>query len=79
LPALDFLSDNAFGLYLIHYVFVVWLQYMLLGVAAFAIIKALIVFGGTLILSYVTVATIRRVVAVVKLVGTDGRALPSGR
>jgi glucans biosynthesis protein C len=79
LPGLDFLSDNAFGLYLIHYVFVVWLQYMLLEVATFAIIKALVVFGGTLVLSYATVAAIRRVVAVVKLVGTDGRALPSGR
>jgi glucans biosynthesis protein C len=79
LPALDFLSDNAFGLYLVHYVFVVWLQYMLLGVATYAIIKALVVFGGTLILSYVTVGAIRRAVAVVKLVGTDGRALPSGR
>jgi glucans biosynthesis protein C len=79
LPALDFLSDNAFGLYLVHYVFVVWLQYMLLGVAIFATIKAMIVFGGTLILSYATVAVIRRIVAAVKLVGTDGRALSSGR
>jgi glucans biosynthesis protein C len=79
LPALDFLSDNAFGLYMIHYVFVVWLQYMLLGVATFAIVKALVVFAGTLILSYVTVAMIRRVVAAVKLAATDGRALPSGR
>jgi glucans biosynthesis protein C len=78
-PALDFLSDNAFGLYLVHYVFVVWLQYMLLDVASFAIIKALIVFSGTLVLSYVTVAAIRRVVAAVKLLATDGRALPSGR
>jgi glucans biosynthesis protein C len=77
LPALDFLSDNAFGLYLVHYVFVVWLQYMLLGVAIFAIIKALIVFGGTLILSYAMVAATRRVVAAVKLVGTGRRVLPS--
>jgi glucans biosynthesis protein C len=79
LPALDFFSDNAFGLYLVHYVFVVWLQYMLLGVAIFAIIKALIVFGGTLILSYAMVAATRRVVAAVKLVGTGRRVLPSGR
>jgi glucans biosynthesis protein C len=79
LPALDFLSDNAFGLYLVHYLFVVWLQYMLLGVALFATIKALVVFVGTLILSYATVAAIRRIVVAVKLVGTDGRALSSGR
>jgi glucans biosynthesis protein C len=78
-PVLDFLSDNAFGLYLVHYVFVVWLQYMLLGVAIFAIIKALIVFGGTLVLSYAMVAAIRRVVAAVKLMGTGRPVLPSGR
>jgi glucans biosynthesis protein C len=78
-PALDFLSDNAFGLYLVHYVFVVWLQYLLLGVASLAIIKALAVFGGTLILSYATIAAVRRVAAVVKLMGTDRRVLPSGR
>jgi glucans biosynthesis protein C len=78
-PALDFLSDNAFGVYLVHYVFVVWLQYLLLGVASLAIIKALVVFGGTLILSYATIAAVRRVAAVVKLMGTDRRVLPSGR
>ena len=78
-PALDSLSDKAFGLYLVHYVFVVWLQYLLLGVAGLAIIKALVVFGGTLILSYATVAAVRRVAAVVKLMGTDRRVLPSGR
>jgi glucans biosynthesis protein C len=78
-PGLDFLSDNAFGLYLVHYVFVVWLQYLLLGVASLAIIKALVVFGGTLILSYATVAAVRRVAAVVKLMGSDRHVLPSGR
>ena len=78
-PALDFLSDNAFGLYLVHYVFVVWLQYLLLGVVGSAIIKALAVFGGTLTLSYATIVAVRRVAAVVKLMGTDRRVLPSGR
>ena len=78
LPALDFLSDNAFALYLVHYVFVVWLQYLLLGTAIFAIIKALIVFSGTLILSYATIAAWRRAGAAVKLMATD-RALLSRR
>ena len=36
----DSLSANAYGIYLIHYVFVTWLQYALLGVALFAIAKA---------------------------------------
>lgn len=34
-------------MYLFHYVFVVWLQYALLGAALLAIAKAMIVFGGT--------------------------------
>jgi surface polysaccharide O-acyltransferase-like enzyme len=76
-PALDFFSDNAFGLYLVHYVFVVWLQYLLLGVASLAIIKAVIVFVGTLVLSYATIAAVRRVAAVVRLMGTGRRVLPS--
>jgi glucan biosynthesis protein C len=36
---LDSLSANAYGLYLIHYHFVVWLQYALLATALFAVIK----------------------------------------
>ena len=47
--ALDSLSVNAYSMYLLHYVFVVWLQYALLDIALFAIGKAAIVFGGTLV------------------------------
>jgi hypothetical protein len=50
--AFDSLSANAYRMYLIHYVFAVWLQYALLGTGLFAIGKAAIVFGGTLILSW---------------------------
>jgi glucans biosynthesis protein C len=49
---LDSLSANAYSIYLLHYVFIVWLQYAVLGVALFAIGKAAIVFGGTLLLSW---------------------------
>jgi hypothetical protein len=51
---LDSLADNAFGMYVLHYVFVVWLQYALLGVALFAIAKVAIVFTGTLALAWAT-------------------------
>jgi len=50
--AFDSLSANAYGMYLVHYVFAVWLQYALLDAALFAIGKAAIVFGGTLITSW---------------------------
>jgi peptidoglycan/LPS O-acetylase OafA/YrhL len=53
------LSKNAFGLYLFHYIFVVWLQYALLSVALFAIAKAAFVFGGTLLLALATTNAMR--------------------
>lgn len=52
-PALRSLSENGYGIYVFHYVFVLWAQYLLLGVAAFALIKAVTVFGITLALSWV--------------------------
>lgn len=57
---LDNLSDNAYGMFLIHYVFVVWLQYALLDVELFAVAKAAIVFGGTLIASWGAMIAMRR-------------------
>jgi hypothetical protein len=49
---LDSLSHSAYGMYLIHYIFVVWLQYALLDAALSAITKASIVFTGTVIASW---------------------------
>jgi Acyltransferase family len=54
----DSLSANAYRMYLVHYVFAVWLQYMLLDTALFAIGKAAIVFGGTLSMSWAIAATL---------------------
>jgi surface polysaccharide O-acyltransferase-like enzyme len=48
----DSLSVNAYGMYLLHYVFVVWLQFALLPVALLASGKAATVFGCTLALSW---------------------------
>jgi hypothetical protein len=51
ISGLDALSANAYGMYLVHYVFAVWLQYALLEVSMFAAVKAALVFSGTLGLS----------------------------
>jgi peptidoglycan/LPS O-acetylase OafA/YrhL len=48
----DSLSANAFGIYLIHYVFVVWTQYALLDWPAGPVEKAAIVFSLALGLSW---------------------------
>jgi glucans biosynthesis protein C len=70
---LDSLSENAYGMYLVHDVFVVWLQYLLLGAAAIA--KASIVFGVTLLLSWAATAIMCRVRLGARLVGSERRVL----
>jgi len=72
---LDGLSANAYGLYLVHYTFVVWLQYVLLTMALFAVVKAAIVFAGTLVLSFITVLAARRIPLGALLIGAPRRAV----
>jgi hypothetical protein len=64
----DSLSDNAYGIYIVHYVFVTWLQYLLLGSALAPSMKGMVVFLITLILSWGSVAAIRRIPAVAKVI-----------
>ena len=52
--ALDSLSKNAYGIYLVHYVFVLWLGYALVGKTLNAPAKMLIVFTAALLLSWLT-------------------------
>ena len=51
ISCLLYTSANAYGMYLVHYVFAIWLQYALLVTGLLAIGKAAIVFGGTLLVS----------------------------
>jgi surface polysaccharide O-acyltransferase-like enzyme len=73
LRLLDGLKRDAFGMYLVHYVFVVWLQYALLGVGLAAFVKGSVVFGGSLLLSWGTIAAIRRIPLAAEVIGA-GRA-----
>jgi len=72
---LSYLSVNAYGLYLVHYVFVVWLQYALLAMPLFAIVKAGIVFGGTLVLSLLTTFAVQSFPWGARLIGAAPRAV----
>ncbi len=72
---LDILSANAYGLYLVHYVFVLWLQYAMLSAPLFAIAKAAVVFGGTLVLSLATALAVQRIPFGARLIGAAPRAL----
>ncbi len=64
----DSLRDNAYGMYLIHYAFVSWLQYALLSVALPAIAKGCLVFLGTVALSWGTVALLRRAPVIARVI-----------
>jgi glucans biosynthesis protein C len=74
-PILDSLADNAYGIYLLHYVFVIWLQYMLLGAPLFAIVKAAIVFTGALTLSWAIAAAMCRIPIGARLMGRKRQEL----
>jgi surface polysaccharide O-acyltransferase-like enzyme len=63
--ALDSLSKNAYGIYLVHYVFVLWLGYALVGVPLNAPAKMMIVFSTALVLSWLTSASAGAIVAAV--------------
>lgn len=55
------LSGNAYSLYLVHYDFVVWMQYALLASTLAAVVKGAIVFAATLILSWIAVLFAQRI------------------
>jgi peptidoglycan/LPS O-acetylase OafA/YrhL len=64
----DRLTTNAYGIYLVHYAFVSWLQYALLKAALPAMAKGSMVLFGAVLLSWGTTATIRRIPAVARVI-----------
>jgi Acyltransferase family len=67
-PAFDSLTDNAYGMYLVHYAFVSWLQLALLKFGMPGLAKFLLVFTGTVALSWATVAALRKIPAVARVI-----------
>jgi len=64
----DSLTANAYGMYLIHYAFVGWLQLAVLKSEMPAITKGSLVFVGTVLLSWGATAALRRIPAVAKVI-----------
>jgi peptidoglycan/LPS O-acetylase OafA/YrhL len=56
----DSLSANAYGIYLVHYVFVIWIQYATLRWGAPALVKGFAVSVAAVGMSWATVALMRR-------------------
>ena len=67
-PALTSLSRNAYGIYLTHYGFVMWLQYLLLPAPIPAAAKAALVLSVALAASWTTTAALRRIPAVARVI-----------
>lgn len=65
---LDCLRDNAYGIFLIHYVAVTWLQLTLLNASLPAPAKGLIVFIGAVTLTWIVIAGLRRIPAVARVI-----------
>jgi peptidoglycan/LPS O-acetylase OafA/YrhL len=64
----DRLNEHAYGMYLVHYAFASWLQYALLAAPMPGTAKFMLVFVGTVVLSFVAVAMMRRVPAVARVI-----------
>jgi hypothetical protein len=57
----DSLAANAYGIYLVHYIFVLWCQFLLLPVALSALVKFALTFTGALLLSWLLTAQARKI------------------
>ncbi len=74
-PIIDTISENAYGIYFFHYVFVLWLQFMLLDLTFPAIGKGLVVLIVTMILSWAASIVTNRIVASGRLLLARGALL----
>ena len=66
-PIFDSLGANSYGMYLVHYPIVVWLQFALLTVALGSIAKGSLVFVGAVALSWGLAAALRRIPPIARL------------
>jgi surface polysaccharide O-acyltransferase-like enzyme len=64
----DALQPSAYGVFLVHYIFIIWLQYALYDPPLPALVKFAIVFAGTLSLSWGTVVLLRKIPFVARMV-----------
>jgi len=68
LSLLDAMQPSAYGIFLLHYVFIIWLQYVVYDPAFPAGIKAAIVFVGTLGGSWVLTVLLRKIPVVARMI-----------
>ena len=66
--ALESLRENAYGIYVLHYAFVSWLQYALLPAPLSGFLKGALVTVAAVLLSWGTTASLRRTPAVARVI-----------
>ena len=65
---LDALQPSAYGVYLVHYIFIIWLQYAVYDYSLPAGIKFAIVFIGTLAISWGLTVMLRKIPIVARMI-----------
>jgi surface polysaccharide O-acyltransferase-like enzyme len=65
---LDALQPAAYGIYLLHYIFIIWLQYAVYDYSLSAGVKFAIVFAGTLSMSWVLTVILRKIPVVARMI-----------
>lgn len=66
-PLLDRFQADAYGVYLLHFAVVAWIQYALLPVSMPVVLKGLTVIAGALVATWAAAAAVRRIPAVAKV------------
>jgi len=65
---LDALQPSAYGIYLLHYIFIIWLQYAVYDHSWPAVVKFAIVFAGTLSMSWGSTVMVRKIPLVARMI-----------
>jgi surface polysaccharide O-acyltransferase-like enzyme len=65
---LDAMQPSAYGIYLVHYIFIIWLQYVMYDFSFPAFVKFAMVFAGTLSLSWGLTVLLRKIPIVARMI-----------
>jgi surface polysaccharide O-acyltransferase-like enzyme len=65
---LDAMQPSAYGIYLVHYIFIIWLQYVVFDYPLPAGVKFAIVFAGTFSMSWAVTVMLRKIPLVARMI-----------
>ena len=65
---IDAVRPSAYGIYLLHFIFLIWLQYIVYDPAFPAFVKFAIVFTGTLSMSWALTVMLRKIPVVARMI-----------